>query len=320
MATFVRTQNVEHRIGARGRFSLKTTAGNVRLRGTDEDVARVRANFEIRAASEDDASRVFDEIEFVVEQTDDGLAMSPPDDRGSLGSALARLLQPRSGADVSVEVDLPRGARLALEVVSADIQATGLIGEQRYTSVSGDLYLTELGGQVRVSTVSGDATIRADTAASIRAEAVSGDVSVIAPLFEGLRANTVSGDIELDGQLATDGDFRAETVSGDLTVRLAGDASFEVRGISTDISSDLDHRVEGRADRRRLIVGGGEPRFVFSSMSGDLSIVRSSRTVAAADAPPKVAMAPLDELAILQALERGDIDVDEASRRLAGGR
>jgi hypothetical protein len=315
MATFVRTQNVEHRIGARGRFSLKTTAGNVRLRGTDEDVARVRANFEIRAASEDDASRVFDEIEFVVEQTDDGLAMSPPDDRGSLGSALARLLQPRSGADVSVEVDLPRG-----EVVSADIQATGLIGEQRYTSVSGDLYLTELGGQVRVSTVSGDATIRADTAASIRAEAVSGDVSVIAPLFEGLRANTVSGDIELDGQLATDGDFRAETVSGDLTVRLAGDASFEVRGISTDISSDLDHRVEGRADRRRLIVGGGEPRFVFSSMSGDLSIVRSSRTVAAADAPPKVAMAPLDELAILQALERGDIDVDEASRRLAGGR
>lgn len=328
MATFVRSQNVQHRIGELGTFALKTIAGNVRLRGAETDTVTVRATYEIRAASEEEAERVFDTAVFVVEEAEGSLSMWPPDDRGSLGGALAQLLRRRAGADVSVEVELPHRASLRLEVVSADVQAAGLEGEQRYTSVSGDLYLTELGGQVRMATVSGDAILRADAPASVRAEAVSGDISVVAPRLDGLRANTVSGDVDVEARLGEAGEFRTDTVSGDLSIRLSGDATFEVRGISTDISSDIDHRMEGSADRRRVVVGNGRPRFIFNSMSGDLSILGSSKFAGLAEAapsPPSPPAAPdepvaaAEELAILRALERGEIDVDEATRRLAGG-
>ncbi len=61
-------------------------------------------------------------------------------------------------------------------------------------------------------------------------------------------------------------------------------------------------------------------------MSGDLSIRRPRRvTPLAPDARPSAPTATLrapdeaEQLAVLQALERGEIDVDEASRRLGGG-
>jgi hypothetical protein len=164
---------------------------------------------------------------------------------------------------------------------------------------------------------------------------VSGDLSLIGPMITALRANTVSGDIEVEGQLAPSGDYRLETVSGDATFGLVGGAVFEVRGIASDVSSDLDHRIEGRQDRRRVTVGSGGPTVLFNSMSGDLSINRPRRLdrlvpqPPAAPAPPAppAAAAPSaqppsadEQLAILQALERGEIDVEEANRRLTGAR
>ncbi|HJT64005.1 MAG TPA: hypothetical protein VJ839_04470, partial [Candidatus Limnocylindria bacterium] len=96
--------------------------------------------------------------------------------------------------------------------------------------------------------------------------------------------------------------------------------------------SSLPHRVEGSADRRRLIVGDGAASLAFSSMSGDLSITHSRQaTVASAravvsdsasaaqpTAPSPDAGAARSQTEVLAALERGEIDVDEAMRRLGG--
>jgi hypothetical protein len=125
-------------------------------------------------------------------------------------------------------------------------------------------------------------------------------------------------------------------VSGDATFGLVGGATFEVRGIASDVSSDLDHRIEGRQDRRRVTVGSGGPTVLFNSMSGDLSINRPRRLDRLVPQPPAAPPPPLapatppssgpgpqppsadEQLAILQALERGEIDVEEANRRLTG--
>ncbi len=121
--------------------------------------------------------------------------------------------------------------------------------------------------------------------------------------------------------------YRIDTVSGDLSIALLGGAVFEVRGISSDVSSDLDHRIEGHQDRRRVTVGAGGPEILFNSMSGDLAIHRPRRldrvpAPPPAPAPPAAPAPPQpsqeDQLAILQALERGEIDVEEATRRLSG--
>ena len=331
MATFVRTQTIDHRIGQGGRLTLKVTSGDVAVHGGPGDEVRVRANYEIRAGTEEEANRVFEEAQLLVDQGDGYLRVEEPDDNTSLGALVGRLFSGRGHVELTVNVDMPAGAELSLDGVSADVNVEGLRGVQRYNTVSGDLTLARSGGSVRLKSVSGDVTVRADQPVSVRADTVSGDLTVVAPEIRGLRANAVSGDVEIEGQLAMGKEYRIDTVSGDVGVGLLGGASFEVRGISSDVVSDLDHRIEGRQDRRRVVVGAGGPDFIFNSMSGDLSIRRPrrlDRMVPAPEAPPgpppppappaAPPPSPADQLAILQALERGEIDVEEATRRLGG--
>lgn len=328
MATFVRTQQISHAIGADGSLDLRVRSADVRVRAASRADARVTGTFEIRAASDAEADRIYQDSELRVERTEGSLRVREGDDRQILGGALNRIFGGGDHVDLSVEVEVPATARLHIATVSGDVQAIALRGEQRYQTVSGDLFLTELGGSVRVNTVSGDATIRADAPLDVRSEAVSGDLNLSAPLLRGLAATSVSGDLGIEGEMSPGGTFRAETVSGDLSVGLIGSVAFDVRGLSTDISSNIDHRIEGRLDRRRVVIGSGGPGFIFNSMSGDLSIRRPRRTerwtgpdepAATATAREAIPGASADEqLEILRALERGEIDIDEAFRKISG--
>jgi hypothetical protein len=327
MAHYVRTQSIEHPIGPDGRVVLKVSAADVRVRGTDEASATMRATFEIAASSEAEADGVFERSRMRVAAGSGALAIEESDD-SSLGGVIGRLLTGRGSVEVDVELEVPRGARLVMEAVSGELTVEGMRGEQRYITTSGDIYLNDGGGSVRVKTVSGDVVVRADRPLAARVEAVSGDLVLSAPRIEALRAQSVSGDVEVEGELAPGGEFRVETVSGDFGIGLGGSAAFEVRGISTDISSDIDHRIEGRLDRRRLVIGSGKPNVIFSSMSGDISVRRQRRAMPQAPEPTTTPehpeptprnLAEGDQLAVLEALERGEISVDEAARRLAGG-
>jgi hypothetical protein len=324
MGTYVRTQSIDHGIGEGGSVSLKVVSGDVRVRGIAGDEAHVRATFNISAASDADADRIFEAAQLRVNRANGGLSIQEPDGNHSIGSVIGRLLGGGDRYELTLEAELPINAAVELTAVSSDVDVSELRGEQRYQTVSGDLSVSKGGGSVRLESVSGDATVRSDEALAIQSQGVSGDLNVTAPVLRSIRANTVSGDVELEGQLAEDGDFRVETVSGDFSMGLVGDATFEIRGLSTDVSSELDHRLEGQVDRRRLIVGNGGPRLSFNSMSGDLDVRRPRRlsnepkqpTQPAAPSTPAEKQSELD---ILRALERGEIDVAEATRRLAGG-
>lgn len=325
MATFVRTQSIAHRIGERGGLVLRVSSADMSIKGVPGDEASLRATFEIRATDDDEADRIFEELKLRADAGGSQLLVEERDGVSGIGSAISRLISGRGQVALSIEAQVPSLVELRVEGASADIRADGLHGVQRYASVSGDLYLTDAGGTVRVNTVSGDVTIRAGERLELRVEAVSGDLNVVVPRLDALRVDSVSGDIEVEGELGT-GEYRVETVSGDLTVGLVGGASFEVRGLSTDIHSDLDHRIEGRHDRRRVVVGGGGPAFSFRSMSGDLAVRRPRRVDvgrAHVRAPAQIgtesAEAFPSQLDVLRALEAGEIDVDEATRRLGGG-
>ena len=295
------------------------------LRGVTGGTARVSASFQIRASSDEEADRIFAKSKLEVEQGDGFLIVSEPDGRSPMGGLVERIISGRI-VDFDLTAEIPEQAELSFAGVSADVNVEGLLGTQAYATVSGDLSLTRLGGSASVNSVSGDVTMRADQPISVKAETVSGDLSVVAPIIRGLRANAVSGDIDLEGQLAMGEQYRIDTVSGDLSIALIGGAVFEVRGISSDVSSDLDHRIEGHQDRRRVTVGAGGPEILFNSMSGDLAIHRPRRLdrcplpAGACAARRAGASQPSEEeqLAILQALERGEINVEEATRRLSG--
>jgi hypothetical protein len=324
MATFVRTQSIDHNVGDRGRVSLKVTSSDVQVRGISGGEAHIRATFEISASSDADADRIFEAVQLRVNRGSGELIVEEQEGNHSVGSVIGRLFGANGHYELAVEADVPVSAEIQLSAVSSDVDVTDLRGEQRYQTVSGDLSVSNAGGSVRLQSVSGDATIRAEEPLSIQSQGVSGDLNITAPILRSLRASTVSGDVELETQLAEGGDFRVETVSGDLSVGLVGDATFEIHGLSTDVSSELDHRLEGQVDRRRLIVGNGGPRLVFNSMSGDVD-VRRPRRLSAEPKPAEPVTEPTaadkqSELDVLRALERGEIDVDEATRRLAGGR
>lgn len=324
MGTYVRTQSIDHNVGETGRISLNITSGDVRVRGIPGGEAHIRATFEISASSDADADRIFETAQLQVNREDGSVSIEESDgSHHSVGSMIGRLFAGSGHYELTVEADVPIAAQLHLTAVSSDVTVSDLRGEQRYHTVSGDISVNNSGGSVRLETVSGDATVRADEALAVQAQSVSGDLNITSPLLRSLRANTVSGDIQLEAELSAEGDFRAETVSGDLSIGLVGSATFEIHGLSTDVSSELDHRLEGQIDRRRLIIGSGGPRLVFNSMSGDVDI-RHPRRISARPAAPKPAPEPTpaeqaSQLDVLRALERGEIDVDEATRRLAGG-
>jgi hypothetical protein len=335
MATFVRTQEIEHEIGPSGRFALRVTSPDAELRAVHGGLARVRIQFELRAATESEADELFERVRFHDERGSGSLEITEPK-RGDSGlSSIVRILGIGNAKmdDVSISAELPAGAEITYDGVSADLTATGFTGTQHYRTVSGDLVLGGLAGDVQVRGVSGDVSIRADEALTLGMNTVSGDISAFAPRFNELRLATVSGDVEIEGDLAGDRQHRVETVSGDLSLGVAGGLTLEVRGLSTDVDVSVPHRWEGSRDRRRYVIGDGATNLLFSSMSGDVSVGAGRRHGAqpvppappAPPVPPVPAASPApsapsadEQLRILRALERGEIDIEEASARLAG--
>ncbi len=320
MPTYVRTQEVTHPVGLDGEVRIGVFDGDLRLRAIDGDQASVRITFSIRAESEGDADRILQDGQFDILRQPGMLSVRERKQVLSfegVGPALSRLFgggEGRIGA--SLEADLPAGARIQVEGVSADLDASGFTGAQKYQTVSGDLSIGEAGGSLKVDTVSGDLNVQGGAPIELRIHAVSGDVRIVTPLLRALRAGSVSGDMNVEAALDPRGEFSIQTVSGDLSFGLAGAAVFDVRSLSTDISSEIDYRLEGRADRRRVIIGRGGPNVVFSTMSGDLTIERPRRIEAPLPADAAAPAGSTEVMDVLGALERGEIDVDEAARRL----
>ena len=327
MAAYRRTQEIEHEIGPDGRFSLAVTSADVRLISRAGGSVHVSATFEVHAGSDAEADKLFDAYQMRVDAGQGMLAVADRNDNNRGFGPISRFFGADTVELTDVEVQAPPDSHVEVRVVSGDVQGTGFVGDQRFRSVSGDLRLVESGGELDIDSVSGDVLLRAVGPISLKVNNVSGDLSSEAPLYRHLRAQSVSGDISLDGSFDPGSSHTIDTVSGDCRLALVGEATVAVRGLSSDVHSSLPHRLEGSSDRRRLIVGGGATAIAFNSMSGDIDVTSSRQAPTApvapttTPAPPTApAITPDQQVAILEALERGEIDVDEAMRQLDGDR
>jgi DUF4097 and DUF4098 domain-containing protein YvlB len=320
--------SIDHAVGPDGLVVLKLRGGTLRLKGVDGDTVR------IRPADADDLDRL------VVERGTGSISVSTESGRGS----------------PDLDIDLPAGATIVAEGGSTDVYVDGLNGDQRYRTVSGDMHLRRVHGPIAVDAVSGDVDIIADGPSTIVARTVSGDLALRAGTLGSLRAITTSGDLKIAGDFDGEGPFGLETVSGTAILAPAGDLRIDVSTITGDVRSDVESRIEGSRGLRSVIIGSGTPTLTFRSTSGDLRVVRAATlspieppappAAPAAPAPPSPPSpsdpptpsaaetlavlayasdeggptepaAPTDtRLEILRALERGEIDIDEASQRL----
>jgi len=332
MTTDTTERTLQHRIGPDGLLVVRLHDGEARVRGTNGDTATVR--------SLDGA--LLDGIE--VETGERSLSIRAR--RGPDFLGIGR----RAGRTTELDIEVPVGATVVIEASSADLDAEGLRGDQRYRSASGDVVLRDVSGSIAADTVSGDLEIIATGAATLAVRTVSGDLSLRAGSIGELRATTTSGDLFVAGLFDGAGPYSIETVSGDLVLAPANDIRVEVGTITGDLTDDVGARRDDDGNRRALVMGRGGPTIGFRSASGDLHLARSKPfetgaptaptsptqptqptpptppTAPTPPASPTVVLAsettPLDDtienasFEILRALERGEIDVAEARRRL----
>lgn len=317
---------LEHEIGAEGLLAVRLRDGEVRLRGVDGGAVRIR---EVNG-------RPLEEV-FAIEAAAGSLSLTA-------GRTLEIVVGPRvirrglGGPTPELEIELPRRATLVLEAASGDVAAEGLLGDQRYRTASGDISLRAVSGRLSVEVVSGDVNLQATGHAAVSVRSMSGDIGLRAETLTALQVNTTSGDIGVAGRLAGAGPFAIETVSGDGLLAPIGDVRIEMTSLTGDLSSELDGRQASEHGRRSLSIGASGPLVTFRSLSGDLHVARSlpggppdsdgapgagipsgapSGKPAATAANRAIAAAYDDaRLRILRSLERGEIDVAEAGRRL----
>ncbi|MGZ8437015.1 MAG: DUF4097 family beta strand repeat-containing protein [Candidatus Limnocylindrales bacterium] len=325
---------IEHRIGAEGLLAIRIRSGEVQLRAAVDDVARVR----------DINGRDLGDL-FEIEATDGNLTLRTRRglDVGWLGFGPRDLLDwmgssARDGSAYAPEltVEVPGRAAVAIEAASGDLTADGLLGNQRYRTASGNVTLRAVSGKVHVEAVSGDVDVVATGSMELTVRTVSGDIEVRAGTLSSVQSATTSGDLRLAGRFDGPGPFRIETVSGDGLLAPAGDVQIQMTSVTGDLNSEFEGPTVTRG-RRSLSIGRTGPVVSFRSLSGDLHVVRPIATSSPApDAAPPVASAGVqaasapgvagnqaiaaayDEarLRILRSLERGEIDVAEAGRRL----
>ena len=204
------------------------------------------------------------------------------------------------GIDSDLRISVPQNSSIDVGTVSADIDVTDVLGEQKLNTVSGDVTTESSGADVTAGSVSGDVEIAGDgsnnetgantvsgdvtvfrVAGEIRAESVSGDVVVDEGAFDRAALNTVNGEIIFEAELRNGGRFASETVNGDIDVEFVGDLSarIEIDTFNGSIRNCFGPKAERTSKytpgwELSFTEGGGDGRVEMSTMNGDLSLCR----------------------------------------------
>ncbi len=231
---------------------------------------------------------------------------------GSLGDDVEELVFERDGDEVNIRVKVPKrssgrkdlSADLAIKVpkksslevatVSADIDISGVRGEQELQAVSGDIETEAYKESIEIESVSGDIGVTGDGSdvdaelasvsgdisigkltGAVEAETVSGDLAVVDGSFDRIEMETVNGDITLRAELRRGGRLSAETVNGGIDIGFEGDVSadFDVETFNGKIDNCFGPKPE-RTSRYApgwelsFTEGGGNGRVSLATLNG----------------------------------------------------
>jgi DUF4097 and DUF4098 domain-containing protein YvlB len=204
----------------------------------------------------------------------------------------------REEDDANLALKVPKGPRLNIETVSADITIDGVRGEQRLESVSGTVETRAYDEPLSLHAVSGEISVAGSGGkAALQTENVSGPtiVSGIRGVYEGatvsgridasiaavdrLQIETVSGDADIKAELAPSARVEMESVSGSLSlvIKPPVNADFEIESFSGDIETCFgakprDKSKYGPGSELDFVQGKGGPRVVIETLSGDINI------------------------------------------------
>jgi DUF4097 and DUF4098 domain-containing protein YvlB len=260
-----------------GEISIVVVRGSVTVEGVDGSRVTVQGTRD--AASE----------RFVFERDGENVVI---EDKLASGT-------PR-GAGTDLNVQVPRGSRLRVQLVSADLTVRDVTGPARLATVSGAITAHTQGSEVEVTTVSGRQSLDGPRG-EVRIETVSGAVTarvhasrlsvrtVSGPVelhnsepLRRARLASISGRLELSTPLEPDAEVDLETVSGAAALTLAGDLNVRleaVGGPGGSVSNQLDDTPVQRSSfglgqRLETRLGDGRGYLRASTVSGALTVTR----------------------------------------------
>ncbi len=193
---------------------------------------------------------------------------------------------------------VPKGARLSVDTVSADITVNGVRGEQELESVSGEVQTQAFDAPVSLASVSGEVTVTGHggkaavstenvsgsvTASGLRGsyegEVVSGSINAEIAAAERLVVSSVSGDIEVRAGLTEAARVGMESISGTITLTLKPpvNSEFELESFSGDIDNCFGHKARDTSkytpgSELSFTQGKGGARVEIETLSGEISV------------------------------------------------
>lgn len=200
-------------------------------------------------------------------------------------------------AEADLDVKLPKGAGLRVEVVNAPITVDELQGDLELQAVNGDITVDGKPSRIDAQTVNGDIEITGDCrrvdaqtvggrviltgiSGDVEASTVGGTLRIDGGTFDRVRFSSVSGEIDFTGGLSNRARLEAESHSGYVTIQLPANVSadFDAATFSGDIDNDFGPAARrndfGPGRKLSFSVGGGDARVRLNSFSGDIRILK----------------------------------------------
>jgi hypothetical protein len=252
---------------------------------------------------------------------------------------------------------VPYASDLEIKNVRGPITVRHCEGKIRVTNVDGQVTLDQAGGDIRLETVNG-ALSASNLQGAPHLKTVNGKLSVQESTLSGLSAHTVNGPIEAAATWDADAQISLHTVNGDCNLTVPADfrAKASAHGINVSVTDPQGKTINRQFSGWHGTIGpkaepaDSEPQaeIAFHTVNGHLRIhsgspagtttqfAKQAGSAPSARVEPeaepvqvKVAQAPIQEapqeaqaaktqLEILQAVERGEITVEEAIERLEG--
>ena len=322
-------------VAAPARLKLSNIRGSVEIQAGDPGVISVHA---VKHNGSDRQTTI------EMSQAEDGTVVIETREP----EAIRRLLNFSSPAKVDYKVSVPPSCSLRISCVSSSMSMTGISGDFSLHTVSGSVSLQQLTGPMKINSVSGNVT-GTQLTGELSLETVSGDIRLDDSDLPSVHGSTVSGDLYLHTALGG-GPYKLNSVSGDVHFVVPADTACtaEVHGVSGDLTTTLPLTTQTRRSGNSTvqIQGGGVP-VKLSSVSGDLWIGqlgdepgKGRPEAVIPSTPPTVPMphahpkppappmppappeppvsqpSPLTTAEILGMVERGELSVDEAIRRM----
>lgn len=231
----------------------------------------------------------------------------------------------RGPAPVDYTVKVPATSSVSISTVTCEVVARDIIGSLHARSVSGTVDVQRVGGNIILSTTNGKIQ-GAELGGTLGVKSVNGGIDLRRCSLTSLQAKTVNGKISVETSLDPQGSYSASTVNGSCRLAVPKDSrgTVEARFANGDVSCELPCQLldSSRGHWHGQFGGGGGANITFKAVNGGLTIAVSDQVANVPSAPP-AAPAPSAppgsesaEMAILKAVERGEMGVEEALQRL----